>query len=233
MACVARHARRVLSAGVCLLMLAGWECLAIAEAQAQAPTTVQAGLPVELLLAMALQDVASPAQPFNATLQLTQAGAARSMTLFVDGPKIRVQHGNTAQVERQDLGRLWLFDLKQHTFLDLPLARDSLPPPALLRQECVITPQGEEDVDGRRAARYHIRMPGRFIEPQLVRPTEETQQVELTIWHSPELGALLKREGPGNATMVMTGIVTGPQAAELFQIPEGYRRAPLPAAFAK
>lgn len=206
----------------CLLAAAG-------EAVAQdAP-----GLPVELLLAAALQESTHAPQPFNATLHLAHDGVARTMALHVDGPKVRVQYGATAQVERQDLGRLWLFDVKKQTFLDLPLGRDTLASPALLRQECTITPQGEEMVDGRRSLKYHVRMPNRFYEPELLRPADEARQVEMTVWHSPELGVLLRREGPGNATMTLADIIPGPQSMELFQVPDGYRRASLPANFAK
>ncbi|GAB7081394.1 hypothetical protein [Megalodesulfovibrio paquesii] len=222
------HARKV------LVMLAAmvWALWSQHEAWAQ-PNQPTGCFSVELLLSMALQEASGGPAPFNATIHAARAGRSQDMTLFVDGPKARLQYGNTAQVERRDLGRLWLFDLEKKTFLDLPLGRDTLPPPALLRQETTLTPQGEEEIDGRKTLKYHVQMPARFFEPQLISPVDDTRYVELTVWHSPELGVMLRRLGPDNATMTMERISQGPQAAELFQIPDGFRKAGLPVSFAK
>lgn len=186
------------------------------------------------------QTAAQPGPSFNATVLLQFPGATagkgkqvRAVQMYVDGAKALAHHGKSIQIERYDLGRIWLLDIAGRTVLDMPLAQDRLPPSAVLRRHVAITVEGEEEWEGVETIKARVRMPAVLVESDLLPAESEGDMVEMLVWYAPSLGVFVKREGPGDAAMTMAHIQHGPQSSELFMIPDGYRAAGPPASFSQ
>jgi hypothetical protein len=141
--------------------------------------------------------------------------------MYVDGwmQRIEIPHQHMVVISRPDRGVMWQLDTEARTYRQakLPEHLEDAFNPDMLDDW---TKEGTEKIDGRR----YLRFVARSVHPDRAHAIREVCFVDPKT-HIRRRITTFDKSGKGVVTIDWLNVVVGPPPREVFNIPEGYKRA--------
>ena len=171
-------------------------------------------LAVMLLTVMVLSVNSVFAQEFSSSIVTKTSEGTTTGKFFASKDRLRMDMAPAVTITRLDKKVVWMLLPDQNTFMEMPMEpSDFTPTLDKVPGEKKRTLLNTETIDGRETKKYEVVFDSRG--------KEET----LYIWMSEELNFPIKSSAVDDSWVVeYKDISAGPQPAELFELPQGYKK---------
>lgn len=156
---------------------------------------------------------------FSADIVTTDHGKEVSGKAFVAKGKLRMEMGGTVIITRLDKNRSWVFIPQERLYMEQPINRKFVTSTSVkFRNETGRELLGRETISGVTADKYKVTY------------TKSSGPASLFQWIAPDTGIPVRTAAAdGSWSVEYRTIRPGPVDPELFEIPEGYAPAQMPA----
>ena len=161
---------------------------------------------------------ASDASEFSADMVSRAEGKTMQMKMYLSEGKVRMETPEAVTIARPDLGVSWVLMSSEKMYLEQPMDPTMAEKTSkTLPGEFERTSMGEETVDGEATEKFKVSFKNSEGEGSIYQWIRKTDGLPARV------EAL-----DGSWSVDYKNIQTGPQAASLFEVPEGYQKMNMP-----